>query len=79
MIKQKPQFNNVLGELFEGDIMLTPEQREMVDTGSTEAYAGALKTSYWPNPLPYEIDQSLGRLTLCTLYLLIKNVKWNLL
>ncbi|XP_057307810.1 nematocyst expressed protein 6-like [Hydractinia symbiolongicarpus] len=47
------------GELFEGDIMLTPEQREMVGTGSTEAYAGALKTSYWPNPLPYEIDQSL--------------------
>lgn len=49
-----------LGELFEGDILLTPDQRKIIESGSTEAYAGVLKSGRWPNPLPYEIDTSLG-------------------
>jgi len=45
--------------LFQGDIVLTPDQREAINNGSN-AY-GAIKGYRWPNgEIPYEYDTSIG-------------------
>ena len=55
--------------LFEGDMILTPEQKKAALEGGDVSKAGtsrgATTNPVWPNAvLPYTIDRSLGKLSL---------------
>jgi len=50
--------------LFQGDILLTPEQRQAIESGGDPSRA-TVNMPVWPNAvLPYTIDSAMGRLTL---------------
>ena len=51
-----------LADLFEGDIILTPEQQRMIFSGRSKRDAVVSEYRKWPNGVvPYTLNRNFGR------------------
>ena len=46
--------------LYEGDMLLTPEQLRLVKEGPSAFASINLKERMWPGPIPYSYDEKIG-------------------